>query len=197
MLFPERGPKRGSERGPEPSRPIARRTMLTVTVKAGACLAAWTLAGSTAASVASARSFRNWALPDSADSAAGVAGAPGTVQGKLEIGPAGALSVSTSSGEIAVTSSDPSILHTLQDPRMSGREVRLIGHAGNAPGATNSIDVAHVFTVHDGKVFRLRFYCHVCNIPATEPGPCVCCQRWTDLEEIPVSEVTDDMVLVP
>ena len=80
---------------------------------------------------------------------------------------------------------------------MNGREVRLEGKAGNSPSDAKSLDVAHVFTVHDGKVFRLRFYCHVCNIPATEPGPCVCCQRWTDLEEIPVSQVTDDMVLVP
>ena len=120
-----------------------------------------------------------------------------TVQGKLVIGPQGTLHVATTSGEVVITSRDASILHTLQDPRMSGREVRLEGKAGNSPGDTRSMDVAHLFTVHDGKLFRLRFYCHVCNIPATEPGPCVCCQRWTDLEEIPLSQVTDDMVLVP
>jgi RNase P/RNase MRP subunit p29 len=120
-----------------------------------------------------------------------------TIQGKLVIGPQGALHVTTASGDVVVTSSDASILHTLQDPRMNGRQVRLEGRLGNSPGASGLLDVAHVFTVHDGKVFRLRFYCHVCNIPATEPGPCVCCQRWTDLEEIPVDQVTDDMVLVP
>jgi len=80
---------------------------------------------------------------------------------------------------------------------MNGREVRLEGKGGNSPGDAKSLDVAHLFTAHDGQLFRLRFYCHVCNIPATEPGPCVCCQRWTDLEEIPVRQVTDDMVLVP
>ena len=120
-----------------------------------------------------------------------------TVQGTLVLGPQGALHVQSTSGEVVVTSSDASILYTLQDPRMNGREVRLEGKAANAPGDARSLDVAHVFTVHDGKVFRLRFYCHVCNIPATEPGPCVCCQRWTDLEEVPVNQVTDDMVLVP
>lgn len=119
----------------------------------------------------------------------------GTIQGKLIIGPQGALHVATASGEVVVTSTDSSILHTLQDPRMNGRELRLEGRLQNSPAA--ALDVAHVFAVHDGKLYRLRFYCHVCNIPATEPGPCVCCQRWTDLEEIPVSQVTDDMVLVP
>ena len=120
-----------------------------------------------------------------------------TIQGKLEIGPQAVLHVATASGEVAVTSTESSILHTLQDRRMNGREVRLEGQLQNPASSAKALDVAHVFTVHDSKLFRLRFYCHVCNIPATQPGPCVCCQRWTDLEEIPVSQVTDDMVLVP
>ena len=120
-----------------------------------------------------------------------------TIQGKLVIGPQDALHVATPSGDVVVTSTDSSILHTLQDPRMNGREVRLDGQLQNSPTGARALQVAHVFTIHDGKLFRLRFYCHVCNIPATEPGPCVCCQRWTDLEEIPVSQATDDMVLVP
>lgn len=129
---------------------------------------------------------------------AGAATAPsGTIQGKLIIGQQGALHVATASGEVVVNSTDSSILHTLQDPRMNGREVRLEGQLQDSPAGAKALDVAHVFTVHDGKLYRLRFYCHVCNIPATEPGPCVCCQRWTDLEEIPVSQVTEDMVLVP
>ncbi len=121
---------------------------------------------------------------------------PDTIQGKLVIGQQGSLHVETASGEVVVTSGDASILHTLQDPRMNGRVVKLEGTTSSSSGES-TLNVEHVLTVHDGKVFRLRFYCHVCNIPATEPGPCVCCQRWTDLEEIPVSEVTDDMVLVP
>jgi hypothetical protein len=127
--------------------------------------------------------------------AASTDAATATVQGKLQAGPQGALRVVTPAGAVALTSSDPSILHTLDDPRMNGREVRLTGRPDHSP--TDRLDVAHVLTVRNGKVYRLRFYCHVCNIPATEPGPCVCCQRWTELEEIPVDQVTDDMVLVP
>lgn len=116
-----------------------------------------------------------------------------SLQGRLVAAGDGSLHLSSRSGEILLHSSDPSILHTLQDPRLRGRELRLDGQR-NSDG---SFEVSHLFTVRDGEVFRLRFYCHVCNIPATEPGPCVCCQRPTELEEIPVDQVTSDMVLVP
>jgi hypothetical protein len=101
--------------------------------------------------------------------------------------------LSTSGGDIVVTSNIPQLLHTMQDPRLRGREVRLEGQRTSA----GIFDASHIFTVRDGKLYRLRYYCHVCNIPATEPGPCVCCQRPTELEEIPVDQVSNDMVLVP
>jgi len=114
------------------------------------------------------------------------------VQGKLEV--AGeTLKVASSAGVVSVTANDSSLLHTLQDPRLNGREVRIEGERE----PDGSFEVRHLFTVHDGRLFRVRYYCHVCNIPATEPGNCVCCQRPTELEEIPVEEVTDDMVMVP
>lgn len=101
--------------------------------------------------------------------------------------------LSTSSGETAVTSDNPQLLHTLQDSRLNGREVRLEGERTSG----GEFSVSHLFVVRDGKLYRLRYYCHVCNIPATEPGRCVCCQRPTELEEIPLDQVTPDMVLVP
>ena len=98
-----------------------------------------------------------------------------------------------SDGDIVVSSNNPQLLHTMQDARLSGREVRLEGQ----PSSNGVFNASHIFIVRDGKLYRLRYYCHVCNIPATEPGPCVCCQRPTELEEIPVDQVTNDMVLVP
>lgn len=119
-------------------------------------------------------------------------GSSSFVQGKLEI--AGeAIKVAGAAGAVSVTSDNFSLLHTLEDTRLNGREVRLEGERK----PDGSFQVQHLFTVHDGKLFRVRYYCHVCNIPATEPGNCVCCQRPTELEEIPVTEVTDDMVMVP
>lgn len=76
------------------------------------------------------------------------------------------------------------LFHTLQDKRLEGKEVRLEGSM--KPDGTFGVD--HFFTVHDGKLFRVRYYCEVCNIEALEPGRCVCCQQPTELQEIPVTE---------
>lgn len=115
------------------------------------------------------------------------------LQGKLIVNGSERLRLSTSGGDIVVTPGNPQILHTLQDARLAGRLVKLEGQRAS----NGEFNASHIFTVRDGKLYRLRYYCHVCNIPATEPGPCVCCQRPTELEEIPTDQVTHDMVLVP
>lgn len=76
----------------------------------------------------------------------------------------------------------PYIFHTLQDKRLDGREVRLEGVA-QGDGA---FEVQWLYTLHDGKAFKVRYFCRTCNIVALEPGNCVCCQQPTELQEIPV-----------
>ena len=115
------------------------------------------------------------------------------LQGKLTVAGSGGVRLSTSSGDIRLASENPQLLRTLQDSRLNGREVRLEGRRTS----NGEFNASHILVVRDGKLYRLRYYCHVCNIPATEPGPCVCCQRPTELEEIAVDQVTNDMVLVP
>jgi hypothetical protein len=73
---------------------------------------------------------------------------------------------------------------TLQDKRLDGREVRVEGT--RKPDGT--FDVQWLYTIHHGKLFRVRYFCKVCNIVALGPGHCVCCQRPTELQEIPVEE---------
>jgi hypothetical protein len=114
------------------------------------------------------------------------------IQGKLEVAD-GAAKLASQTGTVSVSSSNSSLQNTLGDGRLNGREVRLEGERK----PDGSFEARHLFTVRDGKLFRVRYYCHVCNIPATEPGNCVCCQRPTELDEIPADEVTDDMVMVP
>jgi len=82
------------------------------------------------------------------------------------------------------------LLHTLGDKRLANRDVRLEGTM--KPDGT--FEVTHLYTVRDGKLYRVRYYCEVCNIAALEPGACVCCQRPTELQEIPVSEVDQDTI---
>jgi len=83
--------------------------------------------------------------------------------------------------EQALSADNLHLLHTLQDKRLDGREVRLEG----IPKPDGSFDVQWLYTVHGGKLFRVRYYCATCNIVALEPGNCVCCQQPTELQEIP------------
>lgn len=76
------------------------------------------------------------------------------------------------------------VFHTLQDKRLDGREVRVVG--ARKPDGT--FEVQWLYTIHNGKLFRVRYFCKICNIVALEPGPCVCCQQPTELQEIPVEE---------
>jgi hypothetical protein len=78
----------------------------------------------------------------------------------------------------------PYLLHTLEDKRLANREVRVEG----VPKADGSFEVARLYTIRNGKLYRVRYFCNVCNIEALEPGNCVCCQQPTELQEIPVTE---------
>ena len=78
------------------------------------------------------------------------------------------------------------LFHTLQDNRLANREVRVEGTMeGNG-----TFEVERFFTVKDGKLYRVRYFCKTCNIVALEPGNCICCQQPTELQEIPVTEDT-------
>jgi hypothetical protein len=75
------------------------------------------------------------------------------------------------------------LYHTLQDKRLANREVRLEGMMTG----DGTFEVERLYTVKDGKLYRVRYFCKVCNIEALEPGNCVCCQQPTELQEIPVN----------
>jgi hypothetical protein len=83
--------------------------------------------------------------------------------------------------EQSLSADTPYLLHTLQDKRLDGRDVRLEGN----PKPDGSFEVHWLYTIHDGKVFTVRYFCKTCNIVALEPGNCVCCQQPTELQENP------------
>jgi len=78
------------------------------------------------------------------------------------------------------------LFHTLQDNRLANREVRVEG----TMKGDGTFEVERFFTVKDGKLYRVRYFCKTCNIVALEPGNCICCQQPTELQEIPVTEDT-------
>lgn len=107
---------------------------------------------------------------------------PVVLQGKLLSSPGSAPVLKTKDKELPLAGRTVWLLHTLQDKRLADREIRVEGEW--QPDGT--LKVNHFFTVRDGKLFRVRYFCEICNIEALEPGNCVCCQQPTELQEIPV-----------
>jgi hypothetical protein len=79
------------------------------------------------------------------------------------------------------------LFHTLEDKRLQNREVHLEG----APTPDGGFEVEHIYTVHHGMLYRIRYFCETCNIQALEPGNCVFCQQPTELQEFPASAGAD------
>jgi hypothetical protein len=74
------------------------------------------------------------------------------------------------------------ILRTLQDKRLLNQQLQLIG----TMGPDGDFVVQRLFAVRDGKLYRIQYYCPVCNITYVQPGHCYCCGRETQLQEVPV-----------
>ena len=107
-----------------------------------------------------------------------------TIEGKLLATRGDCPVVKIQGREAALSANTPALFHTLQDKRLDGREVRLEG----VEQPNGSFEVHWLYTVHDGKLFKVRYFCATCNIVALEPGNCVCCQQPTELQEIPADK---------
>jgi hypothetical protein len=75
----------------------------------------------------------------------------------------------------------PYILHTLEDKRLLNHELQLVGTMG--PGG--DFVVQRMYDIHNGKLYKIQYYCEVCNITYVQPGHCFCCGRETALHEVP------------
>lgn len=69
---------------------------------------------------------------------------------------------------------------TMRDPQLAKRLWELRGqHQDDGRFA-----VEKIFTVKDGELHRVTYYCEICHITTHEPGLCMCCQGDTDLREL-------------
>ncbi len=122
-----------------------------------------------------------WCLAPSAGPAA-YAKAPLALQGNLLSVPGTGPVLRIHGKDTALAGNTSFLFHILQDNRLLKREVRLEGEM--KPDGT--FEVQRLYTVRNGKVYKIRYFCEVCNIEALEPGDCVCCQQPTELQEITV-----------
>ena len=87
----------------------------------------------------------------------------------------------TLDGETVELVADSGLDRTLRDPQLADRTWELRG----ALLADGRFGVEKIFTVKDGQVHRVTYYCLICHITTHEPGICMCCQGDTDLRELP------------
>src|SRR5579863_4990698 len=88
------------------------------------------------------------------------------LNGKLVTLPGTGLVLRTAKKDYPLSARTTYFFHTLQDKRLASRQVRLEG----TRKPDGSFEVAKLFTVRNGKLYRVRYYCEVCNIEALEPG---------------------------
>lgn len=86
--------------------------------------------------------------------------------------------------DVPLVSEKRSIAETLRDSRLSGRELKAVGHVK----ADGSFEVREFFVVRPDALYRVIYHCDVCNITTFSPGDCMCCQAPT----VPVEVLPTD-----
>ena len=104
--------------------------------------------------------------------------------GTLIFSPPAPPSLKTQDGEVPLHGAEDYLAATLVDPRLAGRLLRLEGRMEK----DGVFRVRRLYTVRDGRLFKVRFYCGVCHIHDVKPGPCMCCQGPTEFREIPTTD---------
>jgi hypothetical protein len=64
------------------------------------------------------------------------------------------------------------------------RERELVVRAQRAP--SDELETIKVYSVRDGRLHDLDYFCEVCNVVAYAPGLCPCCRRPMVLRETPL-----------
>jgi len=85
---------------------------------------------------------------------------------------------------IRLAGGDESISETLLDTRILGKQLRLQGEFRS----DGSFEVSDLFAVNPDGLYKIVYYCNVCNITAFHPGNCICCQQPTILQEVPLTD---------
>jgi hypothetical protein len=84
-------------------------------------------------------------------------------------------------GSLRLFSVSDILSRMFEDERVRERE--LVVRARPTP---EGLETIKVYSIHDGKLCDLDYFCEVCNIVAYAPGPCPCCRRPLVLRERPM-----------
>lgn len=92
-----------------------------------------------------------------------------------------ALRLALASGGTVELELDEGLELTMRDPQLAERLWEVRGRHQE----DGRLFVEKIFTVKDGELHRVTYYCEICHITTHEPGLCMCCQGDTDLRELP------------
>ena len=106
-----------------------------------------------------------------------------TLRGKLVVRSGEAPVLETAEHRRILLDGDQPTRKVLHDPRVNGFEVEATGHFTAADKFLLDGQHTRALVVREGgKPKMITYWCDVCYIRAYAPGPCVCCQKDTDLE---------------
>jgi len=85
--------------------------------------------------------------------------------------------------KLVLLSGDEPTMDVLNDKRLLGTDFEAIGHYESPDHFQIDPIHARAMFVHQGaKRLLVTYWCEVCYIRTYTPGPCVCCQKYTDLD---------------
>jgi len=88
----------------------------------------------------------------------------------------------TDDGQALTLVGDDYSTSQLADPELKDRYWELRGNL--KPDGV--FEVLRLFTIKDGKLFRVTYFCVICNIRSHHHALCMCCQDDTELQELPI-----------
>lgn len=108
---------------------------------------------------------------------------PEAVRGKLEKAADGKPEIETADHRTVELHGDDPTMGVLKDERLAGKDFEALGHLG-AGGIfeVDPINERAMFVHQGGKRLMITYWCDVCYIRTYTPGPCWCCQKYTDLD---------------
>jgi hypothetical protein len=71
-----------------------------------------------------------------------------------------------------------------RDSRVRDREIEVHGWLRDV----DKIEIIRVFSVKQGRLFEIQYFCGVCNITAFVGGKCWCCQEEFEFREVPIDK---------
>ncbi|MFZ0427528.1 MAG: hypothetical protein WAO20_05395 [Acidobacteriota bacterium] len=94
----------------------------------------------------------------------------------------------TDAGKLYFFSAADPLSHLFRDSRVRERRFRVKVWTR----ADRFVDIVKIYSIKNGQLYDIYFYCPVCNIRSYEAGDCWCCHQPYELREVPAEQASGD-----